>query len=133
MALTPHYRKPAIDDYSVVALLQIVDKSANLSELRLSSNQIGDDGAAELGKTMPSMRQLLVLDLSNDIGSRNKNTINNEGLKSLCDAISKNFSLLSLNLMGNNITELDASSIGQVLRLNLTLTHLDLDRNKLGT
>eukprot|EP00474_Spongospora_subterranea_P011313 CRZ11771.1 hypothetical protein [Spongospora subterranea] len=123
----------AIDDCSIVALLQIVDKNNNLSELRLSSNQITVDGAAELAKTLPSMRQLLLLDLSNDVGSRNKNVINDEGLTVLCNAISKNFSLLSLNLVGNNINELDAASIGQVLRLNLTLTHLDLDRNKLGT
>ena len=54
------------------------------------------------------------------------------GVARLCELLEMNFSLTSINLSGNMITDIGAASLANTLKINSTLTALDLYGNRIG-
>ena len=65
--------------------------------LRLWSNRIGDEGAAEIAGALVANKTLTLLNLSH-------NLIGDEGVEELAEALSANGTLVTLDLRANKIT-----------------------------
>ncbi|MEE6497280.1 hypothetical protein FKM82_002691 [Ascaphus truei] len=94
------------------------------TNLRLSSNGLGDRGAAALAEALITNSSLTTLDLQS-------NSISNQGLSSLTRGLSCNRGLKHLNLRENSVSIEGARALAEALRRNRTLTHLDLTANLL--
>jgi len=90
-----------------------------LTELNISNNKIGSEGAAALASALRVNRVLKTLDLFN-------NRIGDEGAKALASALRVNGVLKSLNIHRNNIGDKGAAAIGEALRGNGVLKSIDL-------
>ena len=111
-----------IQDFLIITQLQGPSKSQYLS---LGENQIGDEGAKAIGKTLQTNTSLQFLNLDD-------NQIGNEGAKAIGKALQTNTSLLNLDLSGNQIGNEGAIAIGKGLQTNTSLQYLYLNRNQLG-
>ncbi|KAH3763488.1 leucine-rich repeat-containing protein [Pelomyxa schiedti] len=104
-------------------LTSLVDQfvTHGINNISLAGNNLGNE-ICDILSSSPLLRNLLTLDLSN-------NEINDEGIVPL---MSHEFSQLStLLLSGNCISNIGASVIGQMLSRNCTLLKLDLSGNKI--
>jgi len=141
----------AAQDEALVALF--VRHSAKLQLLTGPRNQVGDAGAASLGKALRSAHTLRMLDLSvNRVGDTGAaviaevlkkhthlqllylkhNLIGDVGAAAIGLALTTNKGLTVVDVAGNLICDEGASSIGEGLGLNETLQMLFLDRNQIG-
>ncbi len=107
---------------------QILDKlrknDKNLTELSMSGNSVGDEGAQALAKAIESNIFLESLEIGNsDIGS--------EGAKALAKALTKNQHLKTLYLRGNFIGDEGSKALSDALKINNSLQHLYLGNNKI--
>ena len=107
------------------SLAQTLGIHLTLTNLDLSSNGIGDSGAASLSQALAINSSLTSLDLSS-------NGIGDSGAASLSQALAINSSLTSLDLSSNGIGESGAASLSQVLAINSFLTSVDLNSNGIG-
>ncbi|NWU05840.1 NLRC3 protein, partial [Cephalopterus ornatus] len=100
-------------------------KDCQIQKLSLAENQISNQGAKALARSLLVNRSLMVLDLrSNSIGPT--------GAKALADALKKNQILLSLNLQHNTIKEDGATFLAEALLTNHRLVTLHLQKNAIG-
>ena len=107
------------------SLAQTLGIHLTLTNLHLSSNGIGDSGAASLSQALAINSFLTSVDLSS-------NAIGDSGAASLSQALVSNSSLTSLDLSSNGIGDSGAASLSQVLAINSSLTSLDLSWNWIG-
>ena len=107
------------------SLAQTLGIHLTLTNLDLSSNGIGDSGAASLSQALAINSSLTSLDLSS-------NGIGDSGAASLSQALAINSSLTSLDLSSNGIGDSGAASLSQALAINSSLTSLDLSSNGIG-
>ena len=99
---------------------------SSLTEVDLSSTEIGDVGAAVISVVLEKNSSLTDLDFS-------FNGVNSDGASSLSRALTKNSSLTALNLGGNKcIKDTGAYSLSQALKANSFLTSLDLEGDSIG-
>ena len=99
---------------------------SSLTEVDLSSTEIGDVGAAVISVVLEKNSSLTDLDFS-------FNFVNSDGASSLSRALTKNSSLTALNLGGNKfIKDTGAYSLSQALKANSFLTSLDLEGDSIG-
>ena len=111
-----------IGDSGAASLSQALAINSSLTSLDLSSNGIGDSGAASLSQALAINSFLTSVDLSS-------NAIRDSGAASLSQALVSNSSLTSLDLSSNGIGDSGAASLSQVLAINSSLTSLDLSWN----
>ena len=111
-----------IGDSGAASLSQALAINSSLTSLDLSSNGIGDSGAASLSQALAINSSLTSLDLGS-------NGIGDSGAASLSQALVSNSSLTSLDLSSNGIGDSGAASLSQVLAINSSLTSLDLSWN----
>ena len=111
-----------IGDSGAASLSQALAINSFLTSLDLSSNGIGDSGAASLSQALAINSFLTSVDLSS-------NAIRDSGAASLSQALVSNSSLTSLDLSSNGIGDSGAASLSQVLAINSSLTSLDLSWN----
>ncbi|GBG30504.1 Protein kinase, putative [Hondaea fermentalgiana] len=114
-----------IGDAGAAALGKALAKSKTLSTLTLESNDIGDDGAVGLGRGLAQNNSLNILKLY-------RNEIGDEGAIELGKGLAKNNSLTDLNLSVNAIGDLGAAGLGEGLGKNKSLTSLELEFNEIG-
>jgi len=93
--------------------------SANIEELNLSHNKLGNAGAKSLSSMLKVNSSLKVLDVSS-VG------LTDEGVAFICDSLMFNITLQNLNLAGNYFTS--TSGIAGVLELNQYLMTLNLQQ-----
>jgi Ran GTPase-activating protein (RanGAP) involved in mRNA processing and transport len=97
-----------------------------LQTLKLTNNQIENDGGKALGKALQHNKKLQNLDLR-------LNYLGDEGGYSLMVLLLKNKTLKSLELSGNGLERKSVTAICAMLKSNSPeLVRLDLSCNKLG-
>ena len=109
----------------VDVLSDALKSNTTLTELNLSSNFIGDAGAASVADALKSNTTLTKLNLSS-------NGIGAAGAASVADALKSNSTLTKLNLSENDIGDAGAASVADALKFNTTLTKLNLSSNGIG-
>ncbi|KAI4877557.1 hypothetical protein NFI96_028584, partial [Prochilodus magdalenae] len=112
-----------VDDEKCRVLVKYLLDHPSLLELDLSHNLIGDRGTRALGKLL-NRSHLERLDIYN-------NQIQGSGAQALAHALSKNTSLLSLNLRLNRLGDEGGQALAQALLKNNTLLNLNLAANEL--
>jgi len=117
-----------IGDEGCLEVAKFLSESAYLEHVDLTGNGITAVGAAHLAGALRLNRtcESLVLNF-NSIGVAGE-----EGLSSLCRALSTNTALKHLDLRHNSISGgIAVQCIGDMLKSNTTLTHLELSWNPL--
>lgn len=103
-------------------LAHALKKNKGLKFLCVNENQCCAQDAIAFAEALKKNKTLLYLDLGN-------NAINSQGYQALAKALTKNATLISLNL-GRGKFNLDTEAVqalGEALKVNRSLTHLDLD------
>ncbi|XP_062324347.1 dynein regulatory complex subunit 5 [Osmerus eperlanus] len=113
-----------VDDEKCRILVNQLLDHPTLKELNLSHNLIGDRGARAIGKLI-NQSKLETLDIYD-------NSIHAPGAQALAHALSKNATLLSLNMRLNRLGNEGGQAIGQSLLKNHTLLHLHLGSNEMS-
>jgi len=114
-----------------------------LTELRLSFNHIGDEGAKAIAEALKVNAEALKVNavLYNlELGDNavlttlhlNENKIGAEGAKAIAEALKVNAVVTTLSLYYNQIGDEGAKAIAESLKVNAVLTTLDLYRNNIG-
>ncbi|XP_070544480.1 leucine-rich repeat-containing protein 74B-like isoform X2 [Ptychodera flava] len=102
-------------------------RNLGITELCLSDNRLGKDGARHVADMLTENVSIVTLDISD-------NNIGSEGARMVCDMIAENNSLTSLNLSGNDIKNQDGMYFSDLLRsprsgrlidLNLSHNHIE--------
>eukprot|EP00416_Gambierdiscus_australes_P040620 CAMPEP_0171099738 /NCGR_PEP_ID=MMETSP0766_2-20121228/52454_1 /TAXON_ID=439317 /ORGANISM="Gambierdiscus australes, Strain CAWD 149" /LENGTH=220 /DNA_ID=CAMNT_0011559435 /DNA_START=60 /DNA_END=722 /DNA_ORIENTATION=+ len=88
----------------------------------LLQNQIGDDGAVEIGELLSKNAFLKEVDLRD-------NQIGDKGAAKLAEALESNSTLTRLYLKDNDITNEGALLLAAAVRNNMTLVQLDIEAN----
>lgn len=145
------HRSKVDDEKCCLLVSQLLDHPS-LQELDFSHNHISDRGARAIGKLLnrSQLKRLVVCNnqikgpgaqalahaLSKNITllslNLRLNRIGDEGGQALAQALVKNKTLVNLHLGGNNMTEPTAVALSQALVENCTLKNLNLSNNKLG-
>uniref|UniRef100_A0A3Q0RZM7 T-complex-associated-testis-expressed 1 n=1 Tax=Amphilophus citrinellus TaxID=61819 RepID=A0A3Q0RZM7_AMPCI len=112
-----------LEDKKCRLLVKYLLDHPSLSTLDFSHNVIGDSGARAIGKLL-TRSKLKVLKLSD-------NNIGGPGAKALAHALSKNTTLVSLNLRLNRLKDEGGQAICKALLSNKTLLHLHLGANEM--
>ncbi|MFY9590228.1 hypothetical protein [Rickettsia endosymbiont of Halotydeus destructor] len=95
-----------------------------LTSLNLENNYIGDEGAIAIGRGLKNNTILTSLNL-------HYNQIGYEGAIAIGEGLKSNMALNSLNLWYNEIEEEGAIAIIERIKNNMALTSLNLGRNKI--
>ncbi|XP_034999892.2 dynein regulatory complex subunit 5 [Hippoglossus stenolepis] len=111
-----------IDDMKVQMLVKQLLGHPSLRELDFSHNVIRDSGAGAVGKLLTKSK-LEVLNMCD-------NEITDPGATAIAHALSKNSTLVSLNLRLNRLRDEGGRAIAEALLNNNTLRHLHLGANE---
>lgn len=95
----------------------------SLVRLKLSRNELGNEGATRVASMLAQNTTLLMLDLSH-------NSITDAGASAMGDALSKNSSVENLTLAYNNIGDRGMIHLATALDDNNSLSHLNIEGNK---
>ena len=106
-------------------LANAIAKNTTIKKLRLSYNNINDEGIKHLANALKENNTLEVLDLGS-------NNIGDEGAKCLADMLVANKSLQSIGLGDNNIGDEGAKCIADMLAVNKTLQWISLANNNIS-
>jgi hypothetical protein len=98
---------------------------AVVTELSLSGNKIGDEGAKAIADALKVNAVLTKLWLD-------ENNIGPEGAIAIAEALKVNAVVTTLYLMGNNIGVEGVITIAEALKVNAVLTKLELEYNSMG-
>jgi hypothetical protein len=112
-----------VPDALVSELCGVLQASNNsITRLDLSSNEVGDAGAASLAELLKTDRTLSSVDLD-------RNHIGDEGGCLLSAALKENCALQELRLSGNKLSEASAHSFAVHVGQNRTIISLTLEAN----
>jgi len=114
-----------IGDEGAKAIAEALKVNAVLTELRLGANNIGDDGAKVIAEALKVNAVLTKLSLW-------ENSIGPEGAIAIAEALKVNAVLTELRLGANNIGDDGAKVIAEALKVNAVLTKLSLWENSIG-
>ena len=123
-----------LEEEGTNALIQALNYNNTLIYLDLHNNNTGNKEASELAQVLRYNSSLTCLKLG---GKSFGNTIGDEGVKQLAEALKCNQTLISLTLeshyfAGGGIKSEGASALAEALKSNRMLTHLNLEENKIG-
>ena len=104
---------------------QLKQNDSTLTELHISNNNIGFEGAIAIAKALETNTTLTTLFIDN-------NNIGVEGSKAIAEALKTNTTLTELHISNNNIGFEGAIAIAKALETNTTLTTLFIDNNNIG-
>ncbi len=115
-----------MDSNGVSGLAESLSGLSELRELRLSFDNIGENGARALGRAFPKLH-LTVIDLSD-------NWLEDEGVAEIVNGLllCREKALRSLNLTGNHAEESGGMHIAKLIEASPCLTNLDISRNSIG-
>ena len=111
-------------EWDVIA--EIFTVNTNVTDLYLSDNKLGSEGAEKICKMLCHNKTLTNLNLSG-------NELDSEGADKICKMLCHNKTLTNLDLSWNKLGSEGADKICKMLCHNKTLTNLDLSWNKLGS
>ncbi|MDR0774459.1 MAG: hypothetical protein LBE72_04040 [Rickettsia sp.] len=97
-----------------------------ISELDLSGNNLGNNGAKVVAGIIQNSTNLKILKLSN-------NQIGSEGMGALSSAFDHNKTVTDLDLSNNDLGNKGAEKVATLLANNSTVIDINLDSNKIGT
>jgi hypothetical protein len=104
------------------AFSKVLSEFRGLTKLNLTSNELGDNGAAALANALEVNTSLTELDLEHT-------GIGKDGAAALAKALKVNKTLKQLNLSGNQIETEGAYVLAEALKENSSLVMLDLRIN----
>ncbi|XP_041040842.1 nucleotide-binding oligomerization domain-containing protein 1 [Carcharodon carcharias] len=140
-----------INDYGVKELIPCFDK---LTVVRLSVNQVTDDGAKVLAEELTKYKIIKILGLYRnqitDVGARfiariveecpylrtlkiGLNKLTSEGGKLLAQAIQKNKAIKDIGMWGNRIGDVGAVAFAEAIRNHPSIKELSLAANGIST
>ena len=114
-----------IGDRGAAAIAEALKSNTELTSLHLGYNTIGPSGAAALAEALKSNTALTKLWLHD-------NKIGDSGSVAIAEALKSNTVLTELRLDSNNIGDSGAVAIAEALKSNTALTWLDLNSNDIG-
>jgi len=113
-----------INSQGVKALAEHIGNPEKIfPQLNLARNQLGDEGAKEVGNLVKNNHNITNVDLSG-------NNIGNRGVESLLSHLGPETAILSLDLSHNDIGTEGGLAIEKFLRSNSTIRDLNLSGNK---
>lgn len=110
---------------AAATLAEVLKVNSVLTELRIVSNTIGNEGLSAIAKALESntaLTSLHILDVS----------IGDEGAMAMAQVLKTNTVLTELKLSGNSIGDEGAAALAEALKTNRVLKALDLRANKIG-
>ncbi|CEM25286.1 unnamed protein product [Vitrella brassicaformis CCMP3155] len=122
-----------IGDFGIHAVRALLAKLRGVKSLNLANNGLGEDGARELGEELQTNRDLEALQLGEREKGLKANAIGNRGLEHLTEGLRETYTLQSLSLCHNNITEAGGEMISRLLRQTPSIAVLDLTGNQLNS
>lgn len=115
-----------IDLKKVKTMAAAIAVNRTLTEIDLSHNSFGSEGAAILGLSLKNNTTLKYFDISN-------NQIGDEGLQHLLEGLTESKTLISLNLSNTGITDHGASSLSNFMKSNKSISEINLGINSIGS
>ena len=109
--ITLNLQYNALDDKSIIALAEALEKNTTLTTLNVRYNEIGADGAHALAKALEKNTTLTTLDVSS-------NKIGADGIDALLKALDSNYTLLEIKISG--MSEEQAALLSSRLKRNQT-------------
>ena len=106
----------------VRSISEYLKNNSSLCKLKLSKNNITDEGAKIFAEAIQVNTILQELDIC-------KNEITDEGAKVFAEAIQINTTLQSLNISQNKITDEGAKKLAEAIVINKTLQELNISKN----
>ncbi|KOO27154.1 hypothetical protein Ctob_012414 [Chrysochromulina tobinii] len=114
-----------IGDEGAVAIAEALKVNAAVTNLFLIYNNIGDEGAIAIAEALKVNAVVTNLHLdANNIGA--------EGAKAIAEALKVNAVLTALGLCDSDIGDDGANAIAEALKVNSVLTELNLESNNIG-
>uniref|UniRef100_A0A7S4K9R2 Uncharacterized protein n=1 Tax=Paramoeba aestuarina TaxID=180227 RepID=A0A7S4K9R2_9EUKA len=115
-----------IDGTGVADLLKLITSNPHLSSINLSSNLLGDEGAASVAAALSKAQAPVPsLDL-------NHNKIGDKGAAAIAELISNSTHITSVNLVGNEIGDEGAAKLADAIAAQPAIESVDLSNNQLG-
>ena len=120
-----------LGEESIKILSAIIKKNTFFCRIYLSKNNIGDSGAILLASTLKSNKYIVMIDLSS-------NDISAEGCSKFFQQLHNNESLVSINISSleglrrNRLGPRGAEALGELLKVNRTLTHINIADTGIG-
>jgi hypothetical protein len=115
-----------IGDEGVIALSQALARNAAITNLNLAFNNIGDEGVEALARILARNTTITNLNLS-------FNNIGDKGVEALSQALAINTTITTLNLSSNNIKDRGGKLLADALAQNNKIRELDLRFNKINS
>jgi hypothetical protein len=124
----------SIGDDGVGELAPFVGQNVFVKYLDLRGNGIQPRGAVVLAGGIKVNRSLRSLNLKgNSIGKdKNEKKDENSGIQAICDVLKANMTITHVDLKNNKVSADGARSLGAMLAMNQTITHLDVSWNNFG-
>jgi len=117
-------QKNKLGDEGMKSLAEGIRGNSSLKVFRLNQNDIGDEGLMALARAIREKKfALSKLFLQDNVISR---------IDEFCDAILYDQDLLFVNLSRNQLTDNAAFAVGEMLKVNQTLTELFLNGNNIS-
>ncbi|MGB4346491.1 MAG: hypothetical protein WBJ21_08855 [Burkholderiaceae bacterium] len=123
----------AINDL-IRELAKLIQRSGSVKELYLDRCALYSQHASTLGESLPDMKKLKALSLSenflaNDLITREKDLI---GVQQILQAVNQHNTLAYLNLSGNNLGKSGATLVMNLLRENSVIKEVRLGGNRIA-
>lgn len=130
------FSETKLNDSALASLAKALMDNSTVTKLSLRQNRITNEGIKALAEVLKSKKSALaVLDLSNDENPhgehRAANTISQEGVVYLANALTANQTLFKLLLDRNPIPAGALITLAKALQSNRVLTYLSLDNTQL--
>ena len=113
-----------LKDEGAMIVSQFMASNDSIKCLDLSFNSIKDDGAIAIARGLRSNKSLTVLYLSG-------NLICSAGFRAIANCVAHNDTIVSLHLTGNSGCADGAAAIAEALRTNKTITKFSINGNKI--
>lgn len=123
-------RGNGVGDAGAEALARVVEASTALTALDLNGNDISAVGGMALARALLHTPALKSLDIGS-VNGINRNRIGARPAAALGEALRVNSTLTALDVAGNGIAQEGAAGLAEGLSRNTTLRHLDLTSNNL--
>lgn len=114
-----------ITNAECIIIAYAMHTNMTLESLHLGNNEIGDQGASQLGEALLINTALKEINISD-------NVIDDIGASAIATSLKKNHTLKVLWLRSNTIGNIGAVAVAEAIKVNKTLSDIYLNQNKIG-
>ncbi len=126
--LTLNLSRKNITDEQAKEIAEMLKKNKKLRRVELEGNFIGPEGLIHIADALKVNKTLRYIDLeNNNLTSKGQE---DKGIKAICDSLTKNSMLVSLNISNNSLNSDCGTHLKDCLKLNSTLIHLEIFDNQ---